>query len=166
MLVTRTCAAIGALVAVFLLVSAASAATPLRDPPEDFSVPGTIDCSQFNPEWTFDDDFIDTFHLETTLFVNKDGDLVRGITHVVHVSDDVNSETGFTLHEHNHFSFVDDFVAGTFTLNGAINVMQRRGVGSVIRNTGHKVFDGETGDPIFSGGPSIADEEDFCAALA
>ena len=35
-------------------------------------------------------------------------------------STDVNSVTGLTLHEHNHFTAQIDFVGGTVTVNGAI----------------------------------------------
>ena len=45
------------------------------------------------------------------------------LEHVHHVSNDVNSVTGLTLHEHNHFTVLLDFVNGTVTLNGAINIM-------------------------------------------
>jgi hypothetical protein len=44
--------------------------------------------------------------------------------------------------------------------------MQRPGVGSVILNAGHKVFDSETGLPLVLKGPDRADDEDFCRALA
>ena len=78
----------------------------------------------------------------------------------------VNSVTGLTLHEHNHFTVQIDFIGGTVTVNGAINIMQRPGVGSVILNAGHKVFDSETGLPLVLKGPDRADDEDFCRALA
>jgi hypothetical protein len=52
------------------------------------------------------------------------------------------------------------------TVNGAINIMQRPGVGSVILNSGHKIFDSETGLPLVLRGPDRADDEDFCRALA
>jgi hypothetical protein len=52
------------------------------------------------------------------------------------------------------------------TLNGAINIMQRPGAGSVILNAGHKVFDLETGTPRVLAGPDRADDEDFCRAVA
>jgi hypothetical protein len=44
--------------------------------------------------------------------------------------------------------------------------MQRPGVGSVILNAGHKVFDSETGLPLVLKGPDRADDEDFCRPLA
>ena len=91
---------------------------------------------------------------------------IRAIDHIVHRSNDVNSVTGFTLHEHNHLVALYDFVRGTVTLNGAINIMQRPGAGSVILNVGHKVFDLETGTPRVLAGPDRADDEDFCRAVA
>ena len=65
-----------------------------------------------------------------------------------------------------HYVVISDFVAGTATFDGAINIMQRRGVGSVIQNTGHKVFDGQTGEPTTLAGPNKAGDQDFCAAIA
>ena len=59
-----------------------------------------------------------------------------------------------TLHEHNHFTAQIDFVGGTVTVNGAINIMQRPRVGSVILNAGHKVFDSETGLPLVLKAPT------------
>jgi hypothetical protein len=48
----------------------------------------------------------------------------------------------------------------------AINIMQRRGVGEVIHNSGHKIIDLETGEPLVIRGPDAASDEDFCAAVA
>ena len=100
------------------------------------------------------------------LVFDDEGELIRDIGHFYHRSNDVNSETGFTLHEHNHYVVVIDFVKGTVTQNGAINIMQRPGTGSVILNVGHKVFDFATGTPIVLRGPNRADDEDFCRAVA
>jgi hypothetical protein len=132
----------------------------------DFDFGDTIDCSEFNPAWTFNDDFHDFFHVRGQVWLDSNGDPLRAIEHVHHVSNDVNSVTGFTLHEHNHYTVVTDFVAGTRTLNGAINIMQRRGVGEVIQNTGHKVIDLATDEPLELHGPDMAEESDFCAAVA
>jgi hypothetical protein len=131
-----------------------------------FSESDTIECSIFNPAWTFNDDFVDFFDVRGQVWLNARGEPIRAIDHIVHRSNDVNSVTGFTLHEHNHFVAKYDFVRGTVTLNGAINIMQRPGAGSVIRNAGHKVFDLETGTPIVLAGPDRADDEDFCRAVA
>ena len=133
----------------------------------DFDFADTIDCSEFNPAWTFNDDFHDFFHVRGQVWLDANGDPLRAIEHIHHVSNDVNSVTGFTLHEHNHYSIVTNFVAGTRTLSGAINIMQRRGVGEVIHISGHKVVDLETDEPIVIHGPDTkGGDQDFCAAVA
>jgi hypothetical protein len=156
-----------AVVVLALAVSASSAvgAAPERYTFEDvFS--DTIDCSTFDPAWTFTDDFVDFFEGRGQVWLDAEGQPIRAIEHVVHRSNDVNSVTGFTLHEHNHFVAQIDFIRGTVTLNGAINIMQRPGAGSVILNAGHKVFDPETGTPFVLAGPDRAEDEDFCRAVA
>jgi hypothetical protein len=151
--------------AVGVAASPAAGASPERYTFEDvFS--DTIDCASFNPAWTFNDNFVDFFEGRGQVWLDDDGHPIRAIEHVVHRSNDVNSVTGFTLHEHNHFVVRLDFVQGTVTLNGAINIMQRPGAGSVILNAGHKVFDLETGTPFVLAGPDRADDEDFCRAVA
>ena len=65
------------------------------------------------------------------MWLDAKGQPIRAIEHIVHRSNDVNSVTGFTLYEHNHHVVLLDFVRGTVTLNGATNIMQRPGAGSV-----------------------------------
>jgi hypothetical protein len=156
-----------AVVAVALGVAAAPAAgaAPERYTFE-FEFSDTIDCSSFDPAWRFNDDFVDFFEGRGQVWLDSAGQPIRAIEHIVHRSNDVNSDTRFTLHEHNHFVVQLDFVRGTVTLNGAINIMQRPGAGSVILNAGHKVFDLETGAPFVLAGPDRADDEDFCRAVA
>ena len=154
-----------ALFAFLVPTATAAGAAPERYTFEDvFS--DTIDCSTFNPAWTFNDDFVDFFTGRGQVWLDAAGEPIRAIEHVVHRSNDVNSVTGFTLHEHNHFVAQIDFVRGTLTLNGAMNIMQRPGAGSVILNAGHKIFDLETGTPFVLRGPDRADDEDFCRAVA
>jgi len=164
--VKRSLAVLAVLVvALGVAASSAAGAAPERYTfAFDFS--DTIDCSAFNPAWTFNDDFVDFFTGRGQVWLDAAGRPLKAIEHVVHRSNDVNSVTGFTLHEHNHFVVLYDFVRGTVTLNGAINIMQRPGAGSVILNAGHKVFDLETGTPIVLAGPNRADDEDFCRAVA
>jgi hypothetical protein len=145
--------------------SPAAAAAPERYT-DEFMLSDTIDCSTLNPAWTFHDDFVDFFELRGQVWRDDAGEPVRRIEHVVHRSNDVNSVTGFTLHEHNHFTAQFDYVGGTVAVNGASNIMQRPGAGSVILNAGHKVFDLETGAPVVLAGPDRADDEDFCRAVA
>ena len=102
----------------------------------------------------------------------RNGGLVRITEHWEQTSTDVNSVTGLTIHEHNHFLVDVDLVHMTITLNGAINNAQRRGVGSVIQTTGHKVFeldlsrDPPLGSLLVNGGPFRSSDEDFCRAVA
>jgi hypothetical protein len=98
--------------------------------------------------------------------VTAAGNPVRVIEHIEHHSNDVNRVTGFTLPEHNHYVVITDFRAGTVTFNGAINVMQRKGAGSVIQNVVHRVIDLGTGGPLALRGPNKADDRDLCAAVA
>ena len=152
-------------VALGVAASSAAGAAPERYTfAFDFS--DTIDCSAFNPAWTFNDDFVDFFTGRGQVWLDAAGRPLKAIEHVVHRSNDVNSVTGFTLHEHNHFVVLYDFVRGTVTLNGAINIMQRPGAGSVILNAGHKILDLDTGTPFVLRGPDRADDEDFCRAVA
>ena len=154
------------MVALLCIVPAiAGAAAPERYT-DVFDIEDTIDCSQFNTAWTFNDDFHDFFEIRGQLWRDDNGEPVRALEHVHHVSNDVNSVTGFTLHEHNHYTVLLDFVNGTVTLNGAINIMERRGAGQVIHVTGHKILDLETDEPLVIRGPDVADDEAFCAAVA
>ena len=145
--------------------SPAGARAPVRYT-DHFVFSDTIDCSQFDPAWTFNDDFVDTFDIRGQDYFDAKGNLIRTIEHIHHVSDDVNSVTGFTLHEHNHILAVFNWRADTLALSGALNIMQRPGAGSVIHHAGHKVIDLATGDPLFLAGPDKADDEDFCRAVA
>jgi hypothetical protein len=160
---TPLVAAVG--LALGVATSSAAAAGPQRYT-DGFVSSDTIDCSTFNPAWKFRDNFVDFFEIRGQVWLDKVGRPIRAIEHIVHRSNDVNSVTGLTLHEHNHFVALYDFVRGTVTLNGAINIMQRPGAGSVILNAGHKVFDLETGTPFVLAGPDRAGDEDFCRALA
>jgi hypothetical protein len=149
-----------------MLPATASASAPARYD-IDFVFSDTIDCSQFNPDWTFNDEFTDFFTGRRQVWFDAAGNPVRAIEHVYHRSNDVNSVTGFTLHEHNHITAVYDYLAGTLSLSGAINIMQRPGAGEVIHISGHKVLDLETGEPIVIHGPDTqGNDEDFCAAVA
>ena len=154
------------MVALLGIVPATGGAAAPERYTDKFDFEDTIDCAQFNPEWTFNDDFHDFFEIRGQLWRDNNGEPVRALEHVHHVSNDVNSVTGLTLHEHNHYTVRLDFVNGTVTLNGAINIMERRGAGQVIHVTGHKILDLETGEPLVIRGPDVADDEAFCAAVA
>jgi hypothetical protein len=163
--VSRLAAGLAVIVGLALGAPAAFGATPERYA-FSFVESDTIDCVQFDPTWTFHDDFTDFYDVRGEMTRDAAGDPVSAIEHIEHVSNDVNDVTGFTLHEHNHLVAKYDFVAGTVTLSGALGVMQRRGVGSVIHNTGHKVIDLATGEPLTLSGPSFSQDIDFCRAVA
>lgn len=146
------------------LVSPASAAGPEREA-YSFVESDSIDCSQFDPAWQFSDDFVDFVEVRASIYRDASGELARVVEHVEHHSNDVNSVTGFTLHEHNHFTRTFDVAAGTVTYSGAQNVMQRPGIGSVIQYVGHKIYSFDDVE-LKNAGPSIADDEDFCRAVA
>jgi hypothetical protein len=61
---------------------------------------------------------VDVFDIRGQVWLNDAGQPVRALEHIVHRSTDVNSVTGLTLHEHNHFSVQIDFIGGTVTVNG------------------------------------------------
>ena len=107
-----------------IAASPAVAAAPERYT-DHFEETDTIDCSEFDPAWTFNDDFVDVFDIRGQVWLNDAGQPVRALEHIVHRSTDVNSVTGLTLHEHNHFTVQIDFIGGTVTVNGAINVASR-----------------------------------------
>ena len=161
----RTLAYAAASLLPLLAASPAQGATP-----ESFSFhdeePGSIDCSQFNPSWQFRDDFVDFYDYTGTVFFDGAGNVTRVVRHVVHVSNDVNSVTGYTLHEHNHYTEIFDVVARTLTVNGAINIMQRPHTGSVILHVDHKVYSFDSDVPLAEHGPNMASDADFCAAIA
>ncbi len=161
----RAIVAASAAAAVLAFAAGPAAAATTERFEFDFDFSDTINCSEFNPAWTFNDDFHDFFHIRGQVWLDSNGDPLRAIEHVHHVSNDVNSVTGFTLHEHNRYTVATNFVAGTYTLSGAINIMQRRGAGEVIQHTGHKLIDLETDEPLELHGPDRADDSDFCAAL-
>lgn len=158
-------------VAGLLAVQPASATPPDRER-ESFTVSGVIDCSVFDQSWGFLDEFVDEFDVRRQYAYGGNGDLVRITEHWEQTSTDVNSVTGLTIHEHNHFLVDVDLVHMTITLNGAINNAQRRGIGSVIQTTGHKVFeldlsrDPPLGSLLVNGGPFRSSDVDFCRAVA
>lgn len=147
-----------------LLGGSAALASPIQRYAFSFSHSDTISCAQFNPAWTFSDNFTDFYDVSGQAVLDNSGNVVSLLEHWDHVSNDVNSATGFTLHEHNHFLVKVNFVAGTFTVDGVQGTMQRPGVGIVIHEAGHRVYDAS--GLVTSGGPSGSSDEDFCRAIA
>ena len=131
-------------------------------PPQEFR--DFIDCGSFQ------DNFVDFFNVVETTFYDSDGDRVRIVDHVEHHSNDVNSETGLTIHEHGHFTATADLIAGTVTITGNQEVANRRGVGVVVQDVGRVVFDSDGNLLFFAGGRNHSElfggEQVLCDALA
>jgi len=153
-----------ALVAAALTSPAAALAAARERLEYDLQFEGVVDCG------TFVDNFTDFFHVSETDEFGADGNLVRVLLHVEHHSNDVNSVTGFTIHEHGHFYVVEDLVAGTTTITGNSELANRKGTGVVVQDTGRIVLDAN-GDPIFFAGGrkhsnNVQGEQIYCDALS
>ena len=110
-------AASAALAIVLLSATPAGAAAP-EFYTDHFVLSDTIDCAAFDPTWQFNDNFVDTFDLKGQVFRDGAGSITREHIHVEHHSDDVNSVTGFTLHEHNNYLITVNAAANTVTFSG------------------------------------------------
>jgi hypothetical protein len=81
-----------AVIALALGVGASPAAAPPRSATSSISSKSdTIDCSTFNPAWTFNDDFVDFFVVRGRVWFEQEGEPIRDIGHFVHRSNDVNT---------------------------------------------------------------------------
>jgi hypothetical protein len=150
--------------ALTLLVGSATLAATRERLEYDQQFEGVVDCG------TFVDNFTDFYHVRETDLFDDDGNLVRVFLHIEHHSNDVNSVTGFTIHEHGHFYVVVDIASGTTTITGNSELANRKGTGVVIQDTGRLVFDAN-GDPIFFAGGRkhtnfIQGEQIYCDALS
>ena len=139
------------------------AATPERFEFSD-SNPGTVDCGAFEDQFT---DFVDA---SGAVYFDQSGEPVRIVIHWEHHSDDMNSVTGLTLHEHGHYTETIDLVAGTDTISGNQEVMNRPGTGVVVQDVGRVVFDENGNLVFFAGGRKHSEEllgdQVLCDALA
>ncbi len=124
--------AVAAWAASMLTPAAASATAPTTIQFTDQGS-GTIDCG------TFSDNFVDYFTITETTFYDEQGNVTRVVDQVVHTSDDVNSVTGFTLHEHGHATLTFNPATGQFTIDGSLLVMTRPGYGIVVIAVGRIV---------------------------
>jgi hypothetical protein len=107
---------------------------------------GVIDCG------SFEDHFTDYYDVAETDIFDKGGNLVKVTYHIEHHSDDMNSVTGLTLHEHGHYTETDDLVAGTYTLTGNEEIINRPGRGVVVQDVGRIVYDSAFNITFFAGG--------------
>ena len=99
---------------------------------------GDLDCG------TFHDVFTDYYDVRETDVFDADGNLTTVIYNAAHTSDDRNSVTGLVLHEHGHFTEVDDLIAETITITGASEAMNVPGRGVLVQDTGRVVFSRST----------------------
>jgi hypothetical protein len=134
----RSVAVVGVVVIASVLgMFGASTASAL--PPQmstfSFSEEGVIDCG------TFGDQFTDFLSGSRTRFFDSEGNLTRVVFQIEHHSNDSNSVTGLTLHEHGHYTLTVDLLAGTVSQTGNDAIMTRTGAGVVVQNVGRLVFD-------------------------
>jgi hypothetical protein len=160
----RSVVAVLALGAVAMVAASSASATPPTTTTFSFSNSGVIDCG------TFVDNFVDFFDVRETDFFDSAGNPTRIVSHIEHHSNDVNSVTGLTLHEHGHFTDTVDFVAGTETVTGNVEVANRAGRGVVVQDVGRFVFDANGNLIFFAGGLRASEfflgEQLLCTALA
>jgi hypothetical protein len=142
-----------------MLVPAAASATPPTTVQYTAQPSGTIDCG------TFSDNFVDYFTITETTFYDAQGNATRVVDQITHTSDDVNSVTGFTLHEHGHITFIFYPATGELVIDGLSQIMTRPGYGIVVAFVGRVVFDGE-GNIIQISGHIQSDDQDYCNGLA
>jgi hypothetical protein len=153
-----------AVMGVFVPSSPAGASTQA---PERFTIsftaPGTIDCG------TFQDQFTDFFDGAGAYYFDSTGNPIRIVVHWEHHSNDTNSVTGLTLHEHGHFTETIDLLAGTDTITGNEEIMNRPGAGVVVQDVGKLVIDADGNVVFFAGGSRHSEvlmgDQVLCKAL-
>ena len=164
-----TCAALALAAILFGGLSAATPAPASASPPtRDFEFaseePGVIDCGPFK------DNFVDFSSGTATTFYDNNGDPIRTVFHIEHHSNDVNSVTGLTIHEHGHFISTFDLITGTETVTGNSEVANRPGLGVVVQDVGRAVYDVDGTLVFFAGGRNhselFGDDQVLCDALA
>jgi hypothetical protein len=143
---------------------AAAAVTTIREP-VSFEYSDSIDCGSFR------DDFTDFYTGTQTTFLDESGEPTRVLIHWKHTSNDVNSQTGYVIHEHGAFTETIDLVAMTDTVTGVLEIASKPGSGVVIVDVGRQVFDADGDLLFFSAGRSPrlafqASDERYCVALS
>jgi hypothetical protein len=163
--VALACAA--TLFALLCWVSGTAEAESARPPThEPFSLvePGVVQCDGFQ------DNFVDFFTGTQTTFYDQNGEPVRLVIHAKHTSNDVNSVSGFTVHEHGHLTVTIDLITGTVTVTGNQEIVNLPHEGVVLQDTGRVIFDAEGALLFFAGGRKhsqlLQGEEIFCGILA
>jgi hypothetical protein len=148
-----------AVMSVGLLAPAAASATAPTTTSSTEVDTGTIDCGAFF------DNFVDFFTITETTFYDTQGTATRVVDQITHSSNDVNSVTGLTLHEHGHATFTFYPASGQVDLNGLLFMMTRPTYGIVVEAVGRLVFDGQ-GNLVQLAGHFQAEDQDYCNGLA
>ncbi len=152
-----------------LFAAIVGAAPALATPPthETFGPiqsPGFIDCGSFQ------DNFVDFYSGTQTTFYDKNGEAVQLVSHLSHQSNDVNSVTGLTIHEHGHFTITLDLTTGMATITGNSEVADRPGLGVVVQDVGRAVYDAAGNLVFFAGGLNHSElfggDQVLCDALS
>ena len=142
----------------------ASAMPPTHETLPPIQVPGVIECRSFQ------DNFVDFYSGTQTTFYDSNGEAVQIVQHTEHHSNDVNSVTGLTIHEHGHFTFTIDLTTGTVTITGNQEVANRPGLGVVVQDVGRTVFDMDGNLVFFAGGRNhsglFGGDQVWCDALS
>lgn len=120
---------------------------------------GVIHCG------SFDDNFVDRFSFSATAFSDRSGTVQRISFQFENASSDVNSVTGFTVHEFDRSHRVLDLVNGTYTIDGAYTRAKERGLGLVLQGIGRLVFNLSNFQNVFTAGHTPSDA-DYCRALS
>ena len=142
-----------------MLIPAAASATAPTTTRFSFQQPGRIDCG------TFSDNFVDYYSVTETTFYDTQGNATRVVDQVTHTSNDVNSVTGLTLHEHGHVTVTFYPATGVLVVDGLQLIMTRPGNGIVVVADGRRLFDAD-GNLVQRSGQSQADDQDYCNGLS
>jgi hypothetical protein len=144
--------------------SASAAAAPTHDT-VTIQVSDSIDCGSFS------DNFTDFYTGSETTFYDAAGNITKQIIHWTHTSNDVNSTTGYTIHEHGSFTETIDYVAGTDANAGSFEIATKPGTGIVIADVGRIVYDAH-GNVVFFATSHVrrlafsGGDERYCSALS
>ena len=158
--------AIAGVTATLLLAipSAASALAPVQEGTFSFSESGSIKCDGFK------DQFTDFFVGRSATYFDSAGNPIRIVIHAEHTSNDTNSVTGLTLHEHGTFTETIDLLTGTDTITGIQEIANRPGTGIVVQDVGRVVKDADDNVIFFAGGRKHSElflgDQVLCDALA
>ena len=125
---------------------------------------GAVECG------TFQDNFVDDFYGDGSVFYDSTGEPSLLVLHWSHTSTDTNSVTGLTLHEHGHFTETIDLVTGADTVTGNQEVLNRPGYGVIVQDTGRQIYDADGNLLFFAGGRKhsqvLLGDQPFCDGLA